>query len=63
MMAAYDNPNPQMVAALLQAGANAKLRSEAGGTAYVYAQDNNALKGTAAMRMLRVATNSVNRRA
>lgn len=53
IMAAYSNPNPEVVLALLAGGANPRLRSAAGRTAFEYAQDNDTLKGTEALRKLR----------
>jgi len=51
--AAYSNPNPKAILALLAAGANPRLRSDAGNTAFVYAQDNDKLAGTEALRKLK----------
>jgi ankyrin repeat protein len=55
MMAAYSNPNPEVVVTLLKAGADPTLRSGAGETAWVYAQDNDKLKGTQALQMMKTA--------
>jgi ankyrin repeat protein len=53
MMAAYNNPNPEVALALMAAGADPRLRSDAGRTAFDYAQDNDTLKGSAALEKLR----------
>jgi len=55
IMAAYSNPTPAVVLALLAAGANPRLRSDAGRTAFEYAQDNDGLRGTEALRRLKAA--------
>jgi uncharacterized protein len=56
MMAAYGNPNPAVVLALLAAGADPRLRNNAGRTAFDYAQDNDSLKGTAALATLKAGS-------
>jgi ankyrin repeat protein len=46
MAAALANPNPDVITALLSAGADAKVKDKDGKTAFDYAQDNWSLKGT-----------------
>ena len=56
MEAAHTNPNPDVIAALLRAGANAKAMDTRGKTALDYAQYNTTLKGTPAFRQLQEAS-------
>lgn len=55
MLAAEWNTNPEVVGDLLAAGANAKLRSDAGKTALDYAEQNAHLVGTPAFDQLKRA--------
>ncbi len=55
MWAACANPNPNVIVALLKEGANAKLKSHDGMTAYDYAQMNSKVKGTDAYLELKKA--------
>lgn len=57
MLAAKSNENPQVVLALLDAGADGKLRDKAGKTAFDYAKDNPALRGTDAYLRLEESQN------
>ncbi|HVP19409.1 MAG TPA: ankyrin repeat domain-containing protein [Spirochaetia bacterium] len=52
IMAAYSSSNPSVVLALLAAGADPRLRSDGGRTAFDYAQDNDRLRGTEALKKL-----------
>jgi len=54
-LAAGYNDNPAIVGALLDAGAAATARGNRGSTPWDYAQDNKALKGTAAYWHLNAA--------
>ena len=56
MYAAQINDNPEVIAALLKAGADAKAKSGKGMTALDYAQKNVRLKGTDAYRQLEEAS-------
>jgi len=56
MGAAAFNRNPGMVTALLKAGADAKVKDNKGKTALDYAQKNEKLKGTDALRRLEEAS-------
>ncbi|MGA2641439.1 MAG: ankyrin repeat domain-containing protein [Spirochaetia bacterium] len=56
MTAAETNPNPDVVTALLTAGADAKTKDSAGKTAFEHAQTNEKLKGTDAYRQLQEAS-------
>ena len=51
-VAAARNPNPASIAALLDAGADTKARDKDGKTPWDLAQNNEALKGSAAYRRL-----------
>ncbi|MGO9307554.1 MAG: hypothetical protein ACLQDL_00855, partial [Spirochaetia bacterium] len=46
MWAAVANPNPEVILALLKSGANPKIRSNEGKTAFDYARYNMRLKGS-----------------
>jgi len=48
MWAAMVNKNPEVIIALLNAGADGKLKSSEGKTAFDYAKDNPKIKDTAA---------------
>jgi ankyrin repeat protein len=50
------NPNPEVITTLLSAGADGKAKSNEGKTAFDYAQYNEKLKGTAALRQLQEAS-------
>ena len=56
MSAAYNNPNPVVIATLLKAGADAKAKDNEGKTAFDYAQTNEKLKGTDALKQLEEAS-------
>lgn len=56
MFAAVTTQRPVVVTTLLQKGASAKMRDKAGYTALDYAQDNEYLKGTEALRQLKEAS-------
>jgi ankyrin repeat protein len=56
MYAAWENPNAAVLVALLDAGADAKVKSNSGKTAFDYALDNEKLKGTDALRQLEEAS-------
>jgi len=56
MYAAWENPNPEVVVTLLKAGADVKAKSYSGKTAFDYAQDNEKLKGTDALKQLEEAS-------
>ena len=55
-VAAYNNPNPEVLTVLLEAGADAKAKSNEGKTALDYARENEALKGTQALKLLEEKT-------
>lgn len=55
-VAAYNNPNPKVLTVLLEAGADAKAKSNEGKTALDYARENEALKGTQALKLLEEKT-------
>jgi ankyrin repeat protein len=46
MLVAGFNSNPEVIKALLKAGANSKLLSNVGWTAFDYAEENKKVKGT-----------------
>ena len=48
MVAAGNNPNPEVITLLLKAGADAKAKDNDGKTAFDYAKDNEKLAGTKA---------------
>jgi ankyrin repeat protein len=50
------NANPEVILALLNAGADAKLKDKEGMTALDYANSNYGLKGTDAYRQLQEAS-------
>jgi len=52
MLAAAYNANPDVLTALLKAGADAKAKDSGGKTALDYAQENDNLAGTEALRLL-----------
>jgi len=52
MWAASNSSNPDVILALLKAGADAKLKSNDEKTAFDYVTDNESLKGTAAFKAL-----------
>ena len=54
-LAARDTRNPDVIVALLKAGADGTLASDAGKTAFDYAAGNPKLKGTAAYKALNKA--------
>jgi ankyrin repeat protein len=56
MFAAANNPDPEVISTLLEADADAKARSNEGKTAFDYAQDNDKLKGTDALKQLEAAS-------
>lgn len=56
MYAAWFNENPEMITALLNAGADAKTKSSAGKTAFDFAQYNLKLVGTDAYWKLQEAS-------
>ncbi len=49
MLAAYNNTSPAVIAALLAAGANKRLASDDGKTAYEYAKENFGLAGASVL--------------
>ncbi len=55
MWAARHNENPEVIMALLKAGANAKAKDSKEKTAFDYAKANKMLKGTDALRQLQEA--------
>ena len=55
-VAAYNNPNPKVLTVLLEAGADAKAKSNEGKTALDYARENEALKVTQALKLLEEKT-------
>ena len=55
-VAAYNNPNQKVLTVLLEAGTNAKAKSNEGKTALDYARENEALKGTQALKLLEEKT-------
>lgn len=56
MWAAWRNQNPDAISTLLKAGADAKAKNNKGYTASDYAQYNEYLKGTAALKQLEAAS-------
>ena len=46
VLAAAKNTNPEVLSVLINAGANVNARDEDGKTAFDYAKDNPAIKGT-----------------
>ena len=56
MIAAGNNPNPEVLKALLEAGADAKAKNNEGKTAFDYARMNEKLKDTEALRLLEEKT-------
>jgi len=56
MAAAADNQNPEVIMTLLKAGADAKAKDSVGETAFDYAQDNEKLKDTDALKKLEEAS-------
>jgi ankyrin repeat protein len=56
IVAAWRNYNPEVIVTLLKAGANVKAQDHFGATALDYAQDNDKLKGTDALRQLQKAS-------
>ena len=52
MCAAMRDRNPEVITALLDAGADASAKDKDGSAAWDYAQDNDSLKGTDAIRRL-----------
>ena len=56
MEAALSNPDPLVIMALLKAGADAKAKDKAGKTAFDYAQGNEKMKGTDALKQLEEAS-------
>jgi ankyrin repeat protein len=55
MLAACNNPNPEVIIALLESGEDAKARDKDGKSAFDWAQHNEKLKGTAAYQKLNEA--------
>ena len=55
-VAAYNNSNPEVLMVLLEAGADAKAKNNAGKTALDYARENERLKGTWALKLLEEKT-------
>jgi ankyrin repeat protein len=55
-LAAFTNPNPEVVTVFLKAGADAKAKDNEGKTAFDLAYWNPALKGTDAYRHLEEAS-------
>ena len=56
MLAAYSNPNPEVVTTLLEAGAKANIKNSDGRIALDYAQKNEKLKGSIAYIQLEKAS-------
>ncbi|MGA2761807.1 MAG: ankyrin repeat domain-containing protein [Spirochaetia bacterium] len=55
MFAAVYNENPEVLATLLDAGADAKAKNGRGNTAFDYARNNYSLRSTEAFRKLEEA--------
>ena len=55
-VAAYNNPNPKVLTVLLEAGADAKAKSNEGKTALDYARENEKLKDSGALKLLEEKT-------
>jgi len=56
MIAAYNNPNPEMITILLNAGADPKAKDNSGKMAIDYAKENKSLENTEALRILEEKT-------
>jgi hypothetical protein len=56
MRAAAENKNPDVIIALLEAGADAKIKNDAGLMAVDLAEENERMKGSAALLKLREAS-------
>jgi ankyrin repeat protein len=56
MWAAWKNQDIRVITKLLKAGADVKAESNEGKTAFDYAQDNESLKGTDALKQLEEAS-------
>jgi ankyrin repeat protein len=56
MLAASRNWNPEVIMALLKAGATTKVKDAHGMTAFSYARDNKALTDTDALKKLEEAS-------
>ena len=57
MFAAGNNPSPEVITVLVDAGADAKARDSDGKTAFDYAEKNEKLKGTKQYQDLKDALN------
>ena len=51
--AAHDTSNPSVIRALIEAGTDPAARDDDGKTPFYYVKNNEALKGTAAYRLLK----------
>jgi len=56
MWAAWKNQDLRVITTLLKAGADGKAKSNEGKTAFDYAQDNESLQGTDALKQLKEAS-------
>ena len=55
-VAAYNNSNPEVLRVLLEAGADAKAKDNAGKTALDHARENEKLKDSGALKLLEEKT-------
>jgi len=55
-VAAYNNPTPEVLKVLIEAGADAKAKSNVGKTALDYARENEKLKDSGALKLLEEKT-------